>query len=168
VRTGRRQSIPSSSIDNCAALNATAPQVACGHTNRPRSRRLAKRHSPSPSHQRTPHAREKCADSGGPYRLSTVQRATGYAWLYGDARRVLLGRVLMPLCSFGYPTRDTRGRSARPAGRRPRGGKFLLWGGKNSLKFDRRRPRIPIAIDRPTNMKLLQKSLHGGRLLAVE
>ena len=48
----RRQSIPSSSIDSCAALRLTVPCVACGHTKRPRSRRLANRHNPSPLHQR--------------------------------------------------------------------------------------------------------------------
>ena len=37
VRTGRRQSMPSSSIDSCAAERCTTPLVAWGHTNRPRS-----------------------------------------------------------------------------------------------------------------------------------
>src|SRR5207237_1086820 len=53
VRSGRRQSMPSSSIDNCARVRQTAPLVACGHTKRPRSNRLANRHNPSPSYQRT-------------------------------------------------------------------------------------------------------------------
>src|SRR6266571_932015 len=43
VRSGRRQSMPSSSIDNCARVSATVPLVACGHTKRPRSKRLANR-----------------------------------------------------------------------------------------------------------------------------
>ena len=50
VRIGRRQSMPSSSIDSCARLNDTAPSSACGQMKRPRSRRLANRQSPSPSH----------------------------------------------------------------------------------------------------------------------
>ena len=44
VRTGRLQSMPSSSIDSCARLNDTAPWSACGQMKRPRSRRLANRH----------------------------------------------------------------------------------------------------------------------------
>jgi hypothetical protein len=40
VRTGLRQSIPSSSMDNCARLSATVPLSALGQTNRPRSNRL--------------------------------------------------------------------------------------------------------------------------------
>jgi hypothetical protein len=50
VRVGRRQSMPSSSIDNCARLSDTAPSSACGQMKRPRSSRLANRQSPSPSH----------------------------------------------------------------------------------------------------------------------
>ena len=53
VRSGRRQSMPSSSIDSCARVSATVPLVACGHTKRPRSNRFANRHNPSPSYQRT-------------------------------------------------------------------------------------------------------------------
>src|SRR5947207_457738 len=53
VRSGRRQSMPSSSIDNCARVSETVPLVACGQTKRPRSSRLANRHNPSPSYQRT-------------------------------------------------------------------------------------------------------------------
>jgi len=49
VRSGRRQSMPSSSIDSCAALSETLPVSACGQMNRPRSRRLVSRHMPSPS-----------------------------------------------------------------------------------------------------------------------
>ncbi len=37
VRSGRRQSMPSSSIDNCARVSETVPLVACGQTKRPRS-----------------------------------------------------------------------------------------------------------------------------------
>ena len=51
VRTGARQSIPSSSIDSCAGVTVTLPPDADGHTKRPRSRRLANRHAPWPSHQ---------------------------------------------------------------------------------------------------------------------
>src|ERR1700678_2735106 len=45
---GRRQSIPSSNIESCAALIDTAPLCACGHTNLPSLKRLQKRHIPSP------------------------------------------------------------------------------------------------------------------------
>jgi hypothetical protein len=50
VRSGRRQSIPSRSIDSCACVNATEPLLACGQTKRPRSSRLASKHRPSPVH----------------------------------------------------------------------------------------------------------------------
>ena len=53
VRSGRRQSMPSSNIDNCARVRETVPLVACGHTKRPRSSHFANRHNPSPSNQRT-------------------------------------------------------------------------------------------------------------------
>src|SRR5262249_47918193 len=53
VRIGRRQSIPSSSIASCALVNTTVPEAACGHTKRPRSRRFANKHHPSPLHQST-------------------------------------------------------------------------------------------------------------------
>ncbi len=53
VRSGARQSIPSKSIESCAAVSDAEPSFACGHTNRPRSRRLAKRHRPWPSHHRS-------------------------------------------------------------------------------------------------------------------
>ena len=44
VRSGRRQSIPSSSIDSCASLSVTVvPVEACGHTKCPRSSRLLNR-----------------------------------------------------------------------------------------------------------------------------
>ena len=45
LRRGARQSMPSSSIDNCAAVSTTDPSFACGHKNRPRSSRLANRHN---------------------------------------------------------------------------------------------------------------------------
>jgi hypothetical protein len=45
--------MPSSSIDNCAGVNATAPFGTLGQTNRPCSRRLANRHIPWPSHHST-------------------------------------------------------------------------------------------------------------------
>jgi hypothetical protein len=40
VRIGLRQSMPSSSMDNCARVSATFPLSAFGQTNRPRSNRL--------------------------------------------------------------------------------------------------------------------------------
>ena len=51
VRTGRRQSMPSNSIDNCARVSATVPDSAFGQMKRPRSSRFANRHNPSLSHQ---------------------------------------------------------------------------------------------------------------------
>ena len=53
VRTGRRQSIPSSNIDSCAGVKDTVPLVACGQTNLPLSSLFEKRHSPSPSNHNT-------------------------------------------------------------------------------------------------------------------
>ncbi len=50
VRSGMRQSMPSSSIDNCAGLRLTLPPSAWGQMKRPFSRRLLSRHSPWPSH----------------------------------------------------------------------------------------------------------------------
>ena len=41
VRAGARQSMPSRSMDNCAGVSVTAPSRTLGHTNRPRSSRLA-------------------------------------------------------------------------------------------------------------------------------
>ena len=65
VRTEWHQSIPSSSIENSAAVSETVPLVTCGQMNLPRSRRFAKKHGPSPSNHsiltrsprrpRTPH-----------------------------------------------------------------------------------------------------------------
>src|SRR5215475_15952490 len=49
VHTGCRQSIPSNNIDICAAVNDTVPSLACGHTNRPFSNRLAYSTRPCPS-----------------------------------------------------------------------------------------------------------------------
>ena len=43
VRTGARQSIPSSSIESCAAVSKTEPSLACGQMNLPRSSRLQNR-----------------------------------------------------------------------------------------------------------------------------
>ena len=53
VLSGLRQSMPSSSIESCARVRQTVPSVACGQMNRPRSNRLANRHRPSPSNQRS-------------------------------------------------------------------------------------------------------------------
>jgi hypothetical protein len=41
VQAGMRQSIPSSSIESIAGVSETTPSLACGHTNLPRSSRLA-------------------------------------------------------------------------------------------------------------------------------
>ncbi len=53
VRTGRRQSIPSSNIESCAGVSDTVPFAACRPDKSPRSNLFAKRHSPSPSNHRT-------------------------------------------------------------------------------------------------------------------
>ena len=52
VRSTRRQSMPSRSIESCARLSRTVPLSAFGQMNRPRSRRLANRQRPSPSHHK--------------------------------------------------------------------------------------------------------------------
>ena len=41
-----RQSIPSSNIDNCAAVTLTLPSFAAGQTKRPFFNRLLNRHAP--------------------------------------------------------------------------------------------------------------------------
>ena len=46
VRSGRRQSMPSSSIDNCARVSDTVPLVACGHTKRPALQSLREQTQP--------------------------------------------------------------------------------------------------------------------------
>jgi hypothetical protein len=46
VRTGRRQSIPSSNIESCAGVSDTVPLVACGQTNLALSSLFENRHSP--------------------------------------------------------------------------------------------------------------------------
>ena len=46
VRSGARQSIPSSNMDNCAGVSATLPSLAEGQTNRPLSRRFMNMHAP--------------------------------------------------------------------------------------------------------------------------
>ena len=46
VRSGARQSIPSSSIDNCAGVRATFPSLPEGQTNRPFSRRFRNMQAP--------------------------------------------------------------------------------------------------------------------------
>ena len=50
VRTGIRQSMPSSSMPSCAGVSTTQPSAGDGHTKRPFSSRFANRHSPWPSH----------------------------------------------------------------------------------------------------------------------
>ena len=49
VRFGRRQSMPSSSIDNCAGFSVIVPVAVTGQTKRPRPRRFENRQSPWPS-----------------------------------------------------------------------------------------------------------------------
>ena len=46
LRSGRRQSMPSSSIESCAGVRLTVPAPVIGHTNRPRSMRFENRHNP--------------------------------------------------------------------------------------------------------------------------
>ena len=71
VRSGLRQSMPSSSIDNCARVNATVPSFACGQMKRPRSSRFANKHRPSSSaHKilivspRRPRKTKTCPENG--------------------------------------------------------------------------------------------------------
>ena len=56
---------------SCARVRQTVPSVACGQMNRPRSRRLANRHSPSPSHHKSltmsplrPRKTKTCPENG--------------------------------------------------------------------------------------------------------
>ena len=51
VRCGNRQSMPSSSIANCAGVSAILPSFAAGQTNRHFSNRFKNKHAPCPSHQ---------------------------------------------------------------------------------------------------------------------
>jgi hypothetical protein len=46
VRMGRRQSMPSRSIDSCAGLSDADPLFACGRMKRPRSSRLGRQAQP--------------------------------------------------------------------------------------------------------------------------
>jgi len=71
VRSGRRQSMPSSSIDSCARLNETVPPLACGQINLPFSSRFENRQSPSPSNHsnlikspRRPRNTNTCPENG--------------------------------------------------------------------------------------------------------
>ena len=71
VRCGVRQSMPSNSIDSCAAVRCTFPSLAAGQTNRPFSRRFMKRHAPCVSHQmifnkspRRPRKTNRCPEYG--------------------------------------------------------------------------------------------------------
>src|SRR5688572_28761207 len=71
VRIGRRQSMPSSNIDNCARVSETVPLSAFGQMKRPRSSRLANKHNPSPSNQssfikspRRPRKTNTCPENG--------------------------------------------------------------------------------------------------------
>ncbi len=50
VRVGILQSMPSSSMDNWAGVNHTAPLSDCGQTKLPFASRLANRYRPSPSY----------------------------------------------------------------------------------------------------------------------
>src|ERR1035438_10515895 len=63
--------MPSSNIESCARVRQTVPSVACGQINRPRSRRLANRHRPSPSHHKSltmsplrPRKTKTCPENG--------------------------------------------------------------------------------------------------------
>ena len=71
VRSGLRRSMPSRSIESCARVRQTVPSVACGQISRPRSRRLANRHKPSPSHHKSftmsplrPRKTKTCPENG--------------------------------------------------------------------------------------------------------
>ena len=68
---GRRQSMPSNSMDNWAGVSDTVPLSACGQMKRPRSSRFANRHNPSPSHHnslirspRRPRKAKTCPENG--------------------------------------------------------------------------------------------------------
>ena len=62
VRSGKRQSIPSSSIANCAGVSAILPSFADGQTNRPFSSRFENRQAPWLRHCRS----DQWRDIGSP------------------------------------------------------------------------------------------------------
>jgi hypothetical protein len=71
VRSGRRQSMPSRSIDSCARVSDTVPVSTFGQMKRPRSSRLANRQRPSPSYHnslirspRRPRKTNTCPENG--------------------------------------------------------------------------------------------------------
>src|ERR1700761_205299 len=83
ARSTRLQSIPSNSIESCAALKLTVPWVACGHTKRPCSNRLAKRHNPSPLHHKIftrspalPRNTKSCPEKGSSERCVCTSAAS--------------------------------------------------------------------------------------------
>ena len=96
VRTVCRQSIPSSNIDNCAALSDTLPLCACGQMKRPRSKRLAKA-QPVPSHHKN---LEQIAASPAKGEDMTAERICSPARLHQRAQAVKPLRMsVMPAAS---------------------------------------------------------------------
>jgi len=71
VRLGIRQSMPPSSMANCAGVTDIFPSAGEGHTKQPFSRRLENRHAPWPSNQitlikspRLPRNTNRCPENG--------------------------------------------------------------------------------------------------------
>ena len=110
VRTGLRQSMPSSSIDSWARLNETTPLSACGQTKRPRSRRLANSHKPSPSHHSTF------------TRSPRLPRKTNTCREYGFCSSTVCATALKPVkprAHVGDAGRDPDARARRQRDHRP-------------------------------------------------
>ena len=83
VRSGARQSMPSSSIDSCAGDKATLPSLAEGQTNRPFSSRFMNMHAPWPSHQitftrspRRPRKTNRCPANGSCFSTASACAAS--------------------------------------------------------------------------------------------
>ena len=135
-RLGMRQSMPSNSMDNCAGVSATPPELACGHTKRPRCRRLASSIRPWPSNHSTLRmsprrprktktwpqkglaARALCATAARPSKPFPMS-----VWPATIHTRVFAGRPITARCRASRPApcaaswqrrRRARGRSCRP------------------------------------------------------
>jgi hypothetical protein len=130
VRRGLLQSMPSSSIDNCARRKETVPVVAWGHTKRPRSSRFWNRHSPSPSNQsnftvspRRPRKAKTCPEYG--FSLSTPCTCAARP---GRPRRISVTPAAIQICVAGpgcfKPTSITPEDSEQPP--RPARGRRCL------------------------------------------
>src|SRR5262249_17630705 len=158
VRSGGRQSMPSTNTDNCAGVRETVPLVACGHTKRPRSNRFANKHKPSPSYQRTlsrsprrPRNTNTCPENGlcssfvctcalnpvNPRRKSVTPAAIQI--------RVLAGGVIMlaGTPATHAPTLDRRHLRSEPSHAGVPGESFPSAASENRCNYARPLPALP-------------------------